>query len=125
LRWILPLTGCLLLAVAATLMEKAVAATLMENGLRLVSGGTADLGITGLDLVRERGAEVMELLDLGVGRARLVVAVPEESRVKGLRDLAGARIATEFPGSHAEVAGSHPDGGDTAPFAVATIMHLH
>jgi len=62
-----------------------------------VASGVADLGITGLDLVRERGAEVRELLDLQVGRARLVVAVPEESGVKGIAGLAGARIATEFP----------------------------
>jgi ATP phosphoribosyltransferase len=62
-----------------------------------VASGVADLGITGLDLVRERGVEVRELLDLGVGKARLVVAVPEESGVKGITDLAGARIATVFP----------------------------
>jgi len=40
---------------------------------------------------------VRDLLDLGVGKARLVVAVPEESEVRGIADLAGARIATEFP----------------------------
>ncbi|HVN65703.1 MAG TPA: ATP phosphoribosyltransferase [Methanomicrobiales archaeon] len=62
-----------------------------------VASGVADLGITGLDLVRERGAEVQELLDLQVGKARLVVAVPEESKGRGLAGLAGARIATEFP----------------------------
>jgi ATP phosphoribosyltransferase len=62
-----------------------------------VASGVADLGITGLDLVRERGVEVKELLDLRVGKARLVVAVPDESKVKGLAGLAGARIATEFP----------------------------
>jgi ATP phosphoribosyltransferase len=62
-----------------------------------VASGVADLGITGLDLVAERGVRVQELLDLGVGKARLVVAVPEESGVQGIADLAGARIATEFP----------------------------
>jgi ATP phosphoribosyltransferase len=62
-----------------------------------VASGVADLGITGHDLVAERGVRVRELLDLEVGRARLVVAVPEKSKVKGIVDLAGARIATEFP----------------------------
>ena len=62
-----------------------------------VASGVADLGITGLDLVIERGVQLRELLDLQVGRARLVVAVPDESKVKGIADLAGARITTEFP----------------------------
>jgi ATP phosphoribosyltransferase len=62
-----------------------------------VASGVADLGITGHDLVAERGVQVRDLLDLQVGKARLVVAVPEESRVKGISGLAGARIATEFP----------------------------
>lgn len=62
-----------------------------------VSAGVADLGITGQDMVRERGAGVCELLDLGLGKAALVLAVPEESPVREVRDLAGARIATEFP----------------------------
>ena len=62
-----------------------------------VASGVADLGITGLDMVAERGVQVEELLDLGVGKARLVVAVPEESGVKKAGDLRGARVATEFP----------------------------
>jgi ATP phosphoribosyltransferase len=62
-----------------------------------VASGVADLGITGHDMVAERGARVADLLDLLIGRARLVVAVPEESGVKGIADLRGARVATEFP----------------------------
>ena len=62
-----------------------------------VASGIADLGITGSDLVAEQGVQVRELLDLQVGKARLVVAVPDESSVKGIADLAGARVATEFP----------------------------
>ncbi|HTY52632.1 MAG TPA: ATP phosphoribosyltransferase [Methanomicrobiales archaeon] len=62
-----------------------------------VATGVADLGITGHDMVAERGVRVAELLDLQVGKARLVVAVPEESAAKKVADLAGARIATEFP----------------------------
>ena len=62
-----------------------------------VATGVADLGITGHDMVAERGVRVVDLLDLQVGKARLVVAVPEESEVHKIADLRGARIATEFP----------------------------
>lgn len=59
-----------------------------------VSHGAADVGITGWDLVRESGADVEELVDLGFGSCRLVVAVPED--LEGpLED--GARVATSFP----------------------------
>jgi ATP phosphoribosyltransferase len=62
-----------------------------------VANGVADLGITGQDMVRERDVPVDEILDLRIGSARLVLAVPEESRVRSAEDLRGARIATEFP----------------------------
>jgi len=64
----------------------------------LVARGAADLGITGYDLVRESGADVVELLDLGFGFARLVVAAHERTGIKSARDIkAGAKVATEFP----------------------------
>lgn len=63
-----------------------------------VAQGVADLGITGLDMVAERGSDVLELLDLKMGQARLIVAVPEDSGYHELGDLAGKKIATEFPG---------------------------
>jgi ATP phosphoribosyltransferase len=62
-----------------------------------VANGAADLGITGIDMVHERRADVLELLDLGIGKARLVLAVPEDTDITSIRDLEGARIATEFP----------------------------
>jgi ATP phosphoribosyltransferase len=62
-----------------------------------VADGAADLGITGRDLVLERQARVEELLDLKFGRASLVLAVPEDSPACDPRDLAGMRVATEFP----------------------------
>lgn len=63
-----------------------------------VTQGVADIGITGLDMVAERGSDVLELLDLRMGRARLVVAVPEDSDYSDISDLSGKKIATEFPG---------------------------
>ncbi len=62
-----------------------------------VQDGVVDCGITGQDLVRERGALVDELLELGFGSCRLEAAVPEESRYASLEDLAGATIATVYP----------------------------
>lgn len=63
-----------------------------------VADGAAQAGITGLDLVRESGRPVDELLDLEFGRCRLVVAVREEGRIRTLGDLQGKpRVATVFP----------------------------
>jgi ATP phosphoribosyltransferase len=62
-----------------------------------VQDGVVDCGITGQDLVRERGARVEELLELGFGSCRLDAAVPEESRYQAIEDLAGATIATVYP----------------------------
>ena len=62
-----------------------------------VQDGVVDCGITGQDLVAERGARVEELLELGFGSCRLEAAVPEESRYERLADLAGASVATVYP----------------------------
>ncbi len=62
-----------------------------------VQDGVVDCGITGLDLVRERGAVVRELLPLGFGSCRLEAAVPEEAEIESLDDLAGASVATVYP----------------------------
>ena len=62
-----------------------------------VQDGVVDCGITGLDLVRERGADVAELLPLGFGSCRLEAAVPEESSCATFEDLAGATVATVYP----------------------------
>jgi ATP phosphoribosyltransferase len=61
-----------------------------------VQDGVVDCGITGLDLVRERGADVHELLRLGFGSCRLEVAVPEESPVRAVEELVGAAVATVY-----------------------------
>lgn len=65
-----------------------------------VADGAAEFGITGRDLVEESGrSEVTELLDLGFGKCRLIVAVKEESAIATPADLPeGTRVATSFPG---------------------------
>ncbi|MUV61889.1 ATP phosphoribosyltransferase [Halobacterium sp. CBA1126] len=63
-----------------------------------VADGAADLGITGLDQVRESGVgNVEDLLDLDYGRCRLVLAAPEDGDIDAAGDLAGKTVATEFP----------------------------
>jgi len=62
-----------------------------------VQDGAADVGVTGMDLITERGSRVEALLDLKFGKASLVLAVPEESNFQKAQDLEGKKIATEFP----------------------------
>lgn len=62
-----------------------------------VANGAADLGITGHDMVVERQSDVEELLDLQFGKAKLVLAVHEDSGITSLKQLKGKKVATEFP----------------------------
>jgi ATP phosphoribosyltransferase len=62
-----------------------------------VADGAADVGITGFDQVRESDAGLVELLDLGYGTCRIVLAAPEDSPIESVEDLAGGTVATEFP----------------------------
>ena len=67
---------------------------------RYVETGTLDAGITGRDWVLETGADVAELAEFvyakqRLARVRWVLAVPEDSPIRGPRDLAGKVIATE------------------------------
>ena len=62
-----------------------------------VGSGVADLGITGHDMVIERGSQVTELLNLGFGNASVVLAVPDDSDWNNPKDLDGKRVSTEFP----------------------------
>jgi ATP phosphoribosyltransferase len=62
-----------------------------------VQDGVVGCGVTGLDIVKESGADVVELLRLGFGACTLEAAVPNESGLQSLADLDGARVATSFP----------------------------
>jgi ATP phosphoribosyltransferase len=62
-----------------------------------VQDGVVDCGVTGLDLVHEREAEVDVLLPLGFGTCTLEAAVPHESPASSLADLDGLRAATVYP----------------------------
>jgi len=67
---------------------------------RYVQDGVFDAGLTGKDWIIENGAEVIEVADLVYAKksmrpVRWVLAVPENSPVKSVKDLQGAKIATE------------------------------
>ncbi|WP_396611001.1 ATP phosphoribosyltransferase [Haloferax sp. S1W] len=62
-----------------------------------VRDGAAEVGITGLDQVRESGHRLAELLDLEYGKCRLVLAAPEDGDINSVEDVSGTVVATEFP----------------------------
>ncbi|HET7294283.1 MAG TPA: ATP phosphoribosyltransferase [Vicinamibacteria bacterium] len=61
-----------------------------------VEYGVADCGIAGRDVLLETGADVLEPLDLGFGRCRLVVAAPRGAGFD-YRRASTIRIATKYP----------------------------
>ena len=67
---------------------------------RYVADGVLDAGLTGKDWVQENRVDVEEIADLIYSKAssrpvRWVLAVPNDSPVKSVKDLQGKRIATE------------------------------
>lgn len=70
---------------------------------RYVSQGILDCGLTGRDWTMEYGGKVQEVAELRYAKAglkpvRWVIAVPEDSKIKSVKDLQGKRIATELVG---------------------------
>lgn len=64
-----------------------------------VQEGTADLGIVGKNEVIEHKVKVNELLNLKFGSCKLTVAVPKDSSIHKLEQLAHKKIATSYPNS--------------------------
>jgi ATP phosphoribosyltransferase len=108
-----------LLGEASRLFEKAVgaspekllqgtrklAAVAPEQGLRFISvragdvasyveHGAADLGVVGLDVLREEPRDLYEPLDLGIGRCTVIVARPRDARP--LPRGVAPRVATKY-----------------------------
>jgi ATP phosphoribosyltransferase len=68
---------------------------------RYVEHGYLDCGITGYDWIQENGSKVHEVGVFQFNKAtrqtaRWVLAVPESSPIKSVKDLKGKRIATEL-----------------------------
>jgi len=64
--------------------------------LTYVEHGAADLGISGKDMLLEKGADVYELVDLGFGSCRGVLAFPHTAKDAWERK-SRVRIATKYP----------------------------
>ena len=70
---------------------------------RYVELGLLDAGICGYDWVYENGSDVQEVCELSYSKAtsnpvRWVLAVPNDSKIKTVKDLNGKRISTEAVG---------------------------
>ena len=70
---------------------------------KYVEDGVFDAGLTGFDWICESGAKVKEVCELiyaksGFRPVRWVLAVPEGSKIRSIKDLKGKRIATELAG---------------------------
>jgi len=68
---------------------------------RYVQDGALDCGITGNDWVLENKSDVVRVTDLAyakqsLNKVRWVLAVPQDSGIKSVKDLQGKRIATEL-----------------------------
>lgn len=57
-----------------------------------VEYGAAELGISGRDVLLERGYDLYQPIDLGVGRCRMVVAAPAQAPTVEV-----PRVATKYP----------------------------
>lgn len=64
---------------------------------KYVGEGNVDLGITGLDVVRESDVVVDHIMDLGFGKCKLCVQAPVADKIADVSQLAGKRIVTSFP----------------------------
>lgn len=68
---------------------------------RYVQDGLFDVGLTGYDWILESGAKVKEIAELVYGKSgfrpvRWVLAVPNDSKIKSVKDLKGKTVATEL-----------------------------
>ncbi len=66
-----------------------------QNIGKLLELHAHDVGFTGVDWIRETDADVVEILDLGFDRVRIVAAVPNEIDDKALRSKRMI-VATEY-----------------------------
>ncbi|HNY05060.1 MAG TPA: ATP phosphoribosyltransferase [Candidatus Egerieousia sp.] len=62
-----------------------------------VANGIADIGIVGLNEVKEKGFKVKKLFDLGFSKCRLSLAVPKSVNYTGLKYFNNKKVATSYP----------------------------
>ena len=66
-----------------------------QNVEELLELGSHDAGFTGIDWIKENGADIQEVLDLGFDRVRIVAAVPDSYDEDALRSKKIV-VATEY-----------------------------
>jgi ATP phosphoribosyltransferase len=62
-----------------------------------VQDGVTDLGIVGLNVLKEKGAQTAQINFLGFGNCELCIAAPKSGSFRSVFDLSGKRIATSYP----------------------------
>ena len=62
-----------------------------------VGSGSLDVGLTGLDLLKDSASKAVEIADLGFGGSTFRFAAAVGSGFRELGDLAGKRLATAYP----------------------------
>jgi ATP phosphoribosyltransferase len=97
---------------------------------RYVEHGFLDGGITGYDWVQENGSKVHQVGEFQFNKAtrqaaRWVLAVPEDSPIKSVKDLAGKRIATELVNSTRKYLRKHKVRAEVEFSWGATEMKAH
>ena len=104
---------------------------------RFVEKGVVDCGMTGSDWIAENGSDVRVVGEMTYSKQtvlpfRWVIAVPEDSPIRGVQDLNGKRISTELinvarkflaeRGVNAEVEFSHGATEAKAPDIVDAVL---
>jgi ATP phosphoribosyltransferase len=87
--------------------------------IEFVGDGVADLGVTGIDLLAETGAELPQVRTLGYGRCRLAAAVPNDAAVQSVSELEGLRVATAHPNTTRRYFGEQGVRVDVIPLSGA------
>ena len=87
--------------------------------IEFVGDGVADIGVTGIDLLSETGAELPRVRELGYGRCRLAAAAPTDSAIRTVEDLDGLRVATAHPNTTRRWFAERRIGVDVIPISGA------
>lgn len=72
-----------------------------------VGSGSLDVGLTGLDLLKDAQSKADEVADLGFGGSTFRFAAPAESGFSKVEDLQGKRLATAYPNLIADYLAEH------------------
>jgi len=67
-----------------------------QNIVEMLHVGSRDFGFAGADWVRELGADLVELVDTGLDRVRLVAAAPVQLLQDGALETRGVVVASEY-----------------------------